>query len=191
MAESATNDAIAVDRTATPHEIKQVAFKRAYRYNGVAMADIVDKATRSRMMKNIRGKNTKPELVVRRFLHGEGFRYRLHNRQLPGKPDLVLPKYHAVIFVHGCFWHRHKNCRLSYSPKSREAFWQEKFRQNVTRDAKAVDSLLESGWRVMTVWECGLRDSELREAGLDGVVAWLRSDWSRGEFPANGRMSTS
>jgi DNA mismatch endonuclease (patch repair protein) len=101
------------------------------------MADIVDTAKISRMMSGIRGKNTKPELVVRQFLQSRGFRYRLHLKTLASKPDLVLPKYRAVIFVHGCYWHRHENCQLAYNPKSREDFWQEKFRLNVRRDEKA------------------------------------------------------
>ena len=154
------------------------------------MVDVVDTATRSRMMSGIRGKDTKPELIVRRFLHSQGFRYRLHVRTLPGRPDLVLPKYRAVIFVHGCYWHRHHNCRLAYNPKSRKEFWQDKFRQNVERDKIVMQRLHEKGWRIMTIWECALRDSELRETGLEAVVDWIRSDWAKAEFPSSLSMTT-
>ena len=154
------------------------------------MADIVDTATRSRMMSGIRGKDTKPELIVRQFLHSHGFRYRLHLKTLPGRPDLVLPKHRAVIFVHGCYWHRHQNCRLAYNPKSREDFWQEKFRLNVKRDENAFAQLREDGWRIMTIWECALRDCELREIGLNKVAEWIESDWASAEFPPRATMST-
>lgn len=154
------------------------------------MADVVDAETRSRMMSGIRGRDTKPEVMVRRYLHAKGFRFRVHPRTMPGKPDVVLPKYRAAIFVHGCFWHRHRNCHLAYNPKSRESFWQEKFRQNVNRDEVAVQQLQGKGWRVMIIWECALRNSELRDAGLEAVTEWIKSDWSKGEFPTVGRMST-
>ena len=154
------------------------------------MADVFDSATRSRMMSGIRGKDTKPEILVRQYLHARGFRYRLHSKKLPGKPDLVLPKYRAAIFVHGCFWHRHQNCRLAYKPKSRKEFWQTKFEQNIARDKKAVEKLLAQGWRVMTIWECALRDSELRDLGLETIVEWIKSDWPQSEFPPTAHMST-
>jgi DNA mismatch endonuclease (patch repair protein) len=123
------------------------------------LIDLVDAATRSRMMSGIKGKHTKPELVVRRFLHASGFRFRLHRKELPGRPDLVLPKYRLAIFVHGCFWHRHADCFYSTIPKSRVNFWQGKLEGNAVRDALHIASLLESGWRVMVVWECGLKHS--------------------------------
>lgn len=154
------------------------------------MADVVDAETRSRMMSGIRGKDTKPELLVRRYLHARGFRFRVHPGAMPGRPDLVLPKYRATIFVHGCFWHRHQNCRFAYNPKSREAFWQEKFRQNVKRDAIVVQTLLDTGWRVMVIWECALRDAELRDGGLESVAEWIESGWPRGELPPAARVST-
>lgn len=127
------------------------------------MADIVDKPTRSRMMAGIKGKNTKPELIVRRFLHAHGFRYRLHDNKLPGKPDIVLPKYRMAIFVHGCFWHRHLGCSFATNPEQNFDKWQEKFKQNVDRDRKQLAELLASGWKVIVIWECGLRlaDSNL------------------------------
>jgi DNA mismatch endonuclease (patch repair protein) len=154
------------------------------------MADIVDAKTRSRMMRGIRSKDTKPELMVRRYLHAQGYRFRIHPKNVPGKPDVVLPKYRAAIFVHGCFWHRHKNCRLAYNPKSRTEFWQTKFDQNVARDNAAVSRLLETGWRIMIVWECALRDSELRETGLESIAEWIQSGQPQSEFPPSGRLST-
>lgn len=121
------------------------------------MTDIVDENTRSRMMAGIRGKNTKPEILVRRFLHGRGFRYRLHDRVLPGRPDIVLPRYRTAIFVNGCFWHRHPHCRLAYFPKSNAEKWNRKFTLNVARDNINQSLLLTMGWRVIVAWECGLR----------------------------------
>lgn len=118
------------------------------------MVDVVDKATRSRMMSGIRAQNTKPELKVRKILHAAGFRYRLHVRTLPGSPDLVLPRHKAVVFVHGCFWHRHRGCRFAYMPKSNKAFWKKKFDANVSRDRRSGVELRKLGWRVLTVWEC-------------------------------------
>ncbi len=120
------------------------------------MTDIVDKRTRSRMMAGIKGKDTRPEMIVRRFLHSEGFRYRVHDSKLPGKPDVVLPKYKLAIFVHGCFWHRHRGCKYATNPDQNRAQWQEKFRQNIERDQKQVKQLLDQGWRVLIIWECGL-----------------------------------
>lgn len=123
------------------------------------MVDVVDGATRSRMMAGIRGKNTKPELIVRRYLHACGYRFRLHRRDLPGRPDLVLPKYKLAIFVHGCFWHRHEGCSYATFPKTRRLFWEEKLSGNVRRDQGQLASLNAMGWRVITVWECGLKHS--------------------------------
>ena len=125
------------------------------------MTDIVDKARRSRMMAGIKGKNTKPELLVRRFLFKSGFRYRLHDINIVGKPDLVLPKYKLVVFVHGCFWHRHKGCKFGYTPKSNVSKWIDKFDKNMERDKFQVQQLISSGWRVLIIWECGLRKSEM------------------------------
>lgn len=133
------------------------------------MVDIVNETVRSRMMASIRGQNTRPEMTVRRFLHGKGFRYRLHVRSLPGSPDLVLPKYKLVIFVHGCFWHRHAGCRYATVPDQNCEKWQHKFEQNVARDQRNIDHLLESGWRVIVVWECGLRTAESR-THLDSLL---------------------
>lgn len=122
------------------------------------MADIVSPEVRSRMMAGIRGKNTKPEIIVRRGLHAMGFRYILHDKRLPGKPDLVFPKYQAAIFVHGCFWHGH-DCHLFKWPKTRESFWQKKINGNKSLDQRATRTLIDSGWRVCTIWECALKGS--------------------------------
>lgn len=124
------------------------------------MTDIVDRVTRSRMMAGIRGGNTLPELAVRRHLHGRGFRFRLHVRDLPGRPDIVLPKYRAAIFVHGCFWHRHPGCRFATTPATRRAFWQAKFRENVERDHRQQRTLRSAGWRVLVIWECEVARSQ-------------------------------
>lgn len=124
------------------------------------MVDVVDSTTRSRMMSGIKGKDTRPEMVVRRFLHSEGFRYRLHVSKLPGKPDIVLPKYKVAIFVHGCFWHRHKGCKYTTNPDQNRNKWQDKFSQNVERDQKQIKHLIDLGWRVIVLWECGLRARE-------------------------------
>ena len=118
------------------------------------MADVVDRATRSRMMSGIRGRDTKPELVVRKYLHAHGLRYRVAATNLPGKPDITLPRYGAVVFVHGCFWHRHPGCRFAATPSSNAEFWQDKFSANVARDEQVRDLLTVAGWRVLVIWEC-------------------------------------
>lgn len=120
------------------------------------MVDIVEKSVRSKMMASIRGKNTKPEMQLRRFLHARGFRYRLHVSSLPGSPDLVLPKFNLVIFVHGCFWHQHDGCRYAYTPDEKRDQWQEKFAGTLQRDQRHLCHLRDSGWRVFLIWECGL-----------------------------------
>lgn len=132
------------------------------------MADTVDSTTRSRMMASIRGRNTRPEVALRSAIHRLGLRFRLHRAGLPGRPDIVLPRHRAVVFVHGCFWHRHPCCRLAYNPRSRVNFWQAKFAGNVERDARQRAALLGDGWRVVTVWECALR-----ERGAENVAAEL------------------
>jgi DNA mismatch endonuclease (patch repair protein) len=126
------------------------------------------------MMAGIRGMDTKPEMLVRRALHAQGFRYRLHDRRLPGSPDIVLPRYRAVIFVHGCFWHRHEECRFSTTPSTRPEFWQHKFNSNVERDRRNVEALTSKGWRVAIVWECALRSTPTRT--ISAVSEWLHSD---------------
>ena len=109
-------------------------------------------------MAAIRGKDTKPEVTVRSFLHGQGIRFRLHRRDLPGKPDIVLPKYKSVIFVHGCYWHRHKNCKYAAVPATNQQFWERKFIENVERDVRNQEALKKLGWNVLVVMECELRN---------------------------------
>lgn len=121
------------------------------------MADIVDAVTRSRMMSGIKAKDTKPEMAIRKMLHAAGFRYRLHDKRLPGKPDLVLPKYRTAVFVHGCFWHGHEGCSLFRIPKSKTEFWEEKISQNIKRDSSHISELLANGWRVLVIWECATK----------------------------------
>lgn len=140
------------------------------------MADIVSSDVRSKMMAGIRGTNTKPELMIRKALHRKGFRYSLHRKNLPGKPDLVLPKYKAVLFVNGCFWHKH-GCNLFKMPSSRTEFWTQKLERNVANDLKAVEMLRQKGWRVGVIWECALKGT--RKANFESVIAtcnkWLLS----------------
>lgn len=133
--------------------------------------DIVDSSTRSRMMSGIRGKNTAPEMQVRRFLHARGYRYRIHRKDLPGKPDLVLSRLKVCIFVHGCFWHRHPGCVYATTPKTRHKFWEEKFQKNVNRDLANIDALESAGWHVLIVWECFLKNDPYT---LEGLAEKLR-----------------
>lgn len=125
---------------------------------------------RSERMSRVRHKDTKPEMIVRRLVHGMGYRYRLHGRDLPGKPDMVFRSRRAVIFVHGCFWHRHPNCGLARLPKSRTDFWVQKLEANRQRDLRNQERLLELGWRVLVVWECELRDLEGTGDKLKGFL---------------------
>lgn len=124
------------------------------------MVDIVSTEKRSSMMGRIRGRDTQAELLVRSYLHRAGLRFKTNDRSLPGSPDLVFPKYRCVIFVHGCFWHRHPGCRFATTPASRVEFWNSKFAANMARDKKAEASLLALGWRPLTIWECEVHDLE-------------------------------
>jgi DNA mismatch endonuclease (patch repair protein) len=142
------------------------------------MADVVDSATRSRMMSGIRGRDTRPEILIRGLLHRQGLRFRLHARDLPGKPDIVLPRYRAAVFVHGCFWHGH-GCPLFKWPATRQGFWREKIGKNQANDQRVVDALLAGGWRVGVVWECALRGAGKDVEGLARRLA----DWIRGDSP--------
>ena len=112
---------------------------------------------RSRNMSAIKSKNTKPEIAVRKLLHSMGYRFRLHRKDLPGSPDIVLPKYKTVIFVHGCFWHRHENCKYASTPKTRKEFWEKKFRENINRDNLNQANLSLRGWKIIIIWECQLK----------------------------------
>ncbi|MBI3568198.1 MAG: DNA mismatch endonuclease Vsr [Gemmatimonadetes bacterium] len=125
------------------------------------MTDTVDRDTRSRMMSGIRGKDTAPERAVRSGLHRRGLRFRLNVSGLPGRPDIVLSRWNAVVFVHGCFWHRHAGCRFSYTPKSRVAFWRQKFRENVVRDRRVVKELTADGWNVHMLWTCEITPARI------------------------------
>jgi DNA mismatch endonuclease (patch repair protein) len=135
--------------------------------------DIVDSTTRSRMMAQIRSKDTKPEMEVRRFLHAVGFRYRLHDRKLAGRPDIVLPKYRTIIFIHGCFWHQHEGCKNAYTPKASKEKWEAKFIANKARDRRALASLEEMGWNIIVIWECGLRN-RTRSVSLDWLIEAIK-----------------
>jgi len=130
--------------------------------------DVVDRATRSRMMAGIKGRDTKPERVVRSWLHQAGFRFRLHRRDLPGSPDIVLPRWNAVIFVHGCFWHRHPGCAKASTPRTRARFWHDKFAGNIERDRRNILALRRLGWRVKVVWECSTGPRQ-----FDALVRWI------------------
>ncbi|MBN8462800.1 MAG: DNA mismatch endonuclease Vsr [Dechloromonas sp.] len=134
--------------------------------------DIVDQATRSRMMSGIRGRDTSPELCVRRLLHSLGFRYRLHDRSLPGTPDIVLPKFRTIVQVQGCFWHGH-DCHLFKLPETRREFWIEKINSNRQRDRLANEALIEGGWRVAVVWECALK-RKTRNDFSEMLSTWIR-----------------
>ncbi len=140
------------------------------------MADIVSAAIRSRMMASIKAKDTQPELIIRRGLHARGFRYRLHDRKLPGCPDLVLSSRKAVIFVHGCFWHGH-DCEMFRLPRTRREFWEAKIGANRQRDDSTGLALTKSGWRVMTVWECAIRGrgKHAVDETISRVADWLLS----------------
>lgn len=139
-----------------------------------SLADIVDRATRSRMMSRIRGKDTAPEMLIRRGLHARGFRFRLHDRKLPGRPDIVLPARRAIIMVQGCFWHGH-DCHLFRWPASRPDFWRAKIRGNVERDRQNALALQTAGWRLLTVWECALKGRERlpEDQLLAAISSWL------------------
>lgn len=133
------------------------------------MADRHDRKTRSYNMSRIRSKDTGPEMVVRRFLHRQGFRYKLHDKTLPGKPDIVLPKYRTVIFVHGCFWHGHEGCRYYVVPKTRNEWWLNKINHNKLKDDIVMDSLTSQGWRVIVIWECSTK-GQMNHEHLIGVA---------------------
>lgn len=156
------------------------------------MADVVDTATRSRMMAGIQSKNTKPEILIRKALHARGFRYSLHAKGLPGKPDIVMPKWRVVIFVHGCFWHRH-GCRLSKLPASNAEFWLSKLKENQLRDTRVKQELVSSGWRTATIWECATRDKTALQnfpVLLNNLDNWIRYQAKSTTFEFDGTRLT-
>lgn len=146
------------------------------------MADVVDPVTRSRMMSGIGRRNTKPEIVVRKALFAAGFRFRLHRKDLPGRPDIVLAGRRVAVFVHGCFWHAHPGCHYAKTPASRREFWEAKLAANVERDGRARDALLLAGWRVLVVWECATRSTIVRDALPELLTRWIDGPEVSGEF---------
>lgn len=148
------------------------------------MTDVVSPEKRSQMMSGIKGKNSLPEILVRKALFAMGYRFRLHRRDLPGTPDIAMPGRKIAIFVHGCFWHAHRGCKFATTPSTRTEFWTTKLRGNVDRDQRAVDKLAEMGWRVLNVWECSTRDPKTA-AGLPAALhQWINSDANFGEISA-------
>lgn len=147
------------------------------------MPDIVTPEVRSRMMAGIKSTDTMPELILRRGLHRLGFRYRLHDRKLPGRPDIVFPRHRAVLFAHGCFWHGH-DCNLFRWPSTRREFWQSKIERNRATDARAAKALEADGWRLGIVWECAIKGRARLpvESVVETCAAWLRSDQARLEI---------
>jgi DNA mismatch endonuclease (patch repair protein) len=152
------------------------------------MADVLTPEQRRLNMSRIRGKDTKPELVLRRGLHARGLRFRLHRKDLPGRPDMVFPRYHAAVLVHGCFWHGH-DCQLFKLPTTRREFWQAKIEGNRARDLRDRARLVASGWRVLVVWECALKGSTrlAADAVLTEIVLWLSSGVPEGVVQGNQR----
>ena len=138
------------------------------------MADVHSKETRSYNMSRIRSTDTKPEMLVRRYLHSQGFRYKLHDKSLPGKPDIVLPKYKTVIFIHGCFWHGHEGCKYYKVPKTRTEWWLNKINRNKANDVKAILTLQANGWRILNIWECDIKPA-VRDATLESISQSLKS----------------
>lgn len=156
------------------------------------MADVVDKATRSRMMSGIRAKDTFPEIFVRKGLHAQGFRFRLHDKDLPGCPDIVLPKYRALISIMGCFWHGH-DCRYFKTPSTRADFWMKKIEANRARDNRNLASQHSQGWRTLVVWECSIRAGRKVKPSLDVIAVisgWLRSDSVSAELNETGILES-
>ncbi|MEC6408642.1 very short patch repair endonuclease [Achromobacter xylosoxidans] len=148
------------------------------------MPDVVSPEKRSRMMSGIKGKNSQPEMLVRKMLFELGYRFRLHRRDLPGTPDIAMPGRKIAIFVHGCFWHMHPGCKYAKTPSTRAEFWTAKLRGNVERDQRAVSKLAEMGWRVLNVWECAMRDPEAATVLPKALQQWINSGVSFGEISA-------
>lgn len=139
------------------------------------MADVFDSAKRSKIMRSIQSKDTSPELKIRKALHAQGYRFRLHDNTLPGCPDLVLPKYKAVIQVRGCFWHQHEGCKKSRIPKTKVEYWEIKLKRNIMRDLEADRKLADIGWTVLVVWECEIRGQDKLKAMVESLAQKLQS----------------
>jgi DNA mismatch endonuclease (patch repair protein) len=152
------------------------------------MADVVSPAKRSQMMSGIKGKNSLPEMLVRKALFAMGYRFRLHRRDLPGTPDIAMPGRKIAIFVHGCFWHAHQGCKYAKTPSTRTQFWTAKLQGNVARDQRAADKLAEMGWRVLNVWECSTRDAEAAAGLPEALRSWIDGDTRVGEI--SGKSNT-
>ncbi|MCX4187026.1 very short patch repair endonuclease [Methylophaga sp. OBS4] len=144
---------------------------------------------RKKNMRAVKSKNTKPEIIIRKALHGRGFRYKLHDKSLPGKPDLVFPKYRAVIEIYGCFWHGH-NCKKFSWPNTNEEFWKEKISNNRSRDSKNIHRLMQSGWRVLIIWECSINDrNRLLKPDLINLISdWLVHGYSSSEINGTTKL---
>jgi DNA mismatch endonuclease (patch repair protein) len=153
------------------------------------LTDIVSKEKRSAMMAGIHSGDTKPEVRVRKELFAAGYRYRLHRRDLPGTPDIVMPGKRIAVFVNGCFWHGHVGCRLAAMPSTRTEFWQDKFDRNRERDRVAISALLALRWRVLTVWECFVRKTLTGSALRSSLVSWIEGQASSGELSLAGAQS--
>ncbi len=153
--------------------------------------DVVSPATRSRMMAGIRARNTRPEMLVRRLLFASGFRFRLHRRDLPGAPEVVLPKHRLAVFVHGCFWHQHEGCPLTKMPGSNRDFWKEKLGRNQRRDRENVDKLVAAGWCVLVVWECATRLAPLATTLERDLVAAVRAADASAVLPRQPLQTSS
>lgn len=153
--------------------------------------DIVSAQTRSRMMAGIGPRNTRPELLVRRLLFAAGFRCRLHRRDLPGAPDIVLSKHRLAIFVHGCFWHQHPGCPLAKMPASNRAFWKDKLDRNRQRDCRNIDELVALGWGVLVIWECATRVAALAATLEENLIAAIRGTEARSTLPAQPLHTSS
>lgn len=148
------------------------------------MSDIVASSIRSRMMSSIRGKNTRPELVVRKVLHAAGYRFRLHRKDLPGTPDIVLPSRKIAVFVNGCFWHLHSGCKVANLPQSRPDFWKTKLEGNLARDKRSTAALRSLGWRVLIIWECATKDVASYALFDRDLIAWISGNDPTGEISA-------
>lgn len=142
------------------------------------MADVMTPKQRSRCMAAVKGKDTKPEMIVRKYLFSRGMRFRVQVRKLPGNPDIVLPKYKTIILVNGCFWHGHEDCKYFRLPKSNVEFWKEKIKRNIERDRESMQALLDLGWKIIRVWECELRNKANRENTLNKIYKSITSSES-------------